>query len=271
MPLKSAYLLPHCPLLIPEIGKNNYSFFEKTEKAYQLAASEMIDNEVEILVIISPHLSSNSDSFQINVAPEMEINLKDFGYIHNKTSLDGAAVLADRAFESLKEKYKTTLSSETTLDYGSAIPALILKNLNFNPRLLVISIAKDASRDTQLEFSKELGSIIKSSPKNIAVIASGDLSHKLQQKSPGGYSPKGAKFDNKIIEILSEEETASDEIIKIDDNLVKAASECALLPIIGLLGIIDSYKFETSILAYQTEFGIGYLSAKFDILELKSE
>ena len=94
-------------------------------------------------------------------------------------------------------------------------------------------------------------------------IVSGNLSHRLKRKSPGGYSPRGSKFDNKIIEYLSEPETAIANLLKMDKRLVLDASECALRPLMIALGILENYYYEPDILAYQTDFGVGYLSLEF--------
>lgn len=265
MPLKAAYLLPHSPLLIPEIGKANHSFFDKTTKAYQAASAKIQAEKIEILIILSPHASLDKKTFQINVAPEMEVNLKEFGFIPPKTLFTGAAVLADKISEALKDEFPLHLSSESLMDYGSAITSYLLKLYGSNPRVMIISLASELEKEVQLKFSKALGKIISESEKNIAVIASGDLSHRLQKKSPGGYLAKAAKYDNRIIEIISENEAAAEEILKLDDKLRDSTGECASVPLSGLLGILSIYKFQTEIFTYQTEFGVGYLSAEFII------
>ena len=265
MPLKAACLLPHSPLLIPEIAKANYSFFKKTTEAYKEIAEKLKEEKIEVLIILSPHASLEKKSFQINVAPEMEVNLKDFGFIPPKTFFQGEAVIADKIKESLEASFPISLSSEPIMDYGSAIPAYLLNLLGLNPKVIVISPASDLDRESQVNFGLSLKEIIEKQEKNIAVLASGDLSHRLEKKSPGGYSPKASKFDNKIIEILSEEENALEEIINLDNKLTNETAECALSPITTLLGVLKGEKFNSDILAYQTEFGVGYLSVNFEI------
>jgi len=267
MPLKAVCLLPHSPLLIPEIGKANHSFFEKTTKAYQTIAEKLKEKQIELLIILSPHASLEKKSFQINVSPEMEINLKDFGFIPNKTSFQGDAVVADKIKESLENDFPIFLSSESIMDYGSAIPSYLLKNLGLNPKIIIISPASELSKEEQINFGLALRTIIDKQEKNIAVLASGDLSHRLEKKSPGGYSSKANKFDNRIIEILSEEETASEEIMNLDEKLTAETAECALSPIIILFGVLNKNKFNSEILAYQREFGIGYLSVDFELTD----
>ncbi len=269
MSLKAAHLLPHSPLLIPEIGKANHSFFEKTTQAYQKVAEELKQKEIEVLIILSPHASSDKKSFQINVSPEMEINLKDFGFIPSKASFQGEAVIADKIKESLEADFPIFLSSEATMDYGSAIPSYLLKGLGLNPKIIIISPASDLDKEEQLNFGLSLRRVIDNQDKKIAVLASGDLSHRLEKKSPGGYSAKANKFDNKIIEILSEEEETTEEILNLDEKLTAETAECALSPIITLLGVLNKNQFSSDILAYQREFGIGYLSVSFKIKDLK--
>ena len=41
MAISKVAVLPHSPLLIPEIGRSNYNFLAKTSDAYQLIAQEI--------------------------------------------------------------------------------------------------------------------------------------------------------------------------------------------------------------------------------------
>ncbi len=262
--IKSA-ILPHSPLLIPEIGRANYSFLDKTTAAYLKIATELKNLEVETLVIISPHGANQDDSFVINVAPEMEVNFQDFGFIPPKTILSGDSLLADEINNSLRDEFKIQLISDNTLDYGSAIPAYLIKNLVGDFKIIVISPATELSLDEHFKIGEGLKKIINDSEKKIAIIASSDLSHRLKKKSPGGYSPKGAKFDNKLIEYLSEPKSAALNILKMDEKLIKDAGECGLKPILILLGILNDTEIKTKILSYQTDFGVGYLSLDFEL------
>lgn len=265
MALIKTIVLPHSPLLIPEIGRANYSFLDKTTSAYKQVADDLKELEVDTLVIISPHGLIQDDTFTLNVAPEMSINLQDFGFIPPKTVLGGDSLLADQIKTGLRGEIPIQLISESILDYGSAIPAYLLKNLVGEFKIIVITPAENLGLEDHLNFGKRLQDIIKASDKKIAVLASSDLSHRLKRKSPGGYSPKGAKFDNKLIEYLSEPKTATANILKMDSKLIKDAGECGLKPILILLGILEGIPSKSRIFSYQTDFGIGYLSLEFEI------
>ncbi len=265
MALIKTVILPHSPLLIPEIGRANYSFLAKTTNAIKEIAENLKEQKVDTIVIISPHGLTQGDAFTLNVAPEMLINLQDFGFIPPKTILNGDSILADQIKNDLRGDISLQLISENILDYGSAIPAYLLKGIIGDFKIIVIIPATNLSLEEHFNLGLRLQKVIRASEKRIAVIASGDLSHRLRRTSPGGYSPKGAKFDNKLIEFLSEPKTAAANILKMDTKLIKDAGECGLKPITILLGILEGIPTKARILSYQTDFGIGYLSLEFEI------
>ncbi len=264
MALIKTIILPHSPLLIPEIGRANYSFLSKTADAYKQVGESLKNLGIETLVIISPHGLTQNNTFTLNVAPEMTINLQDFGFIPPKIILNGDSLLADQIKNAIKSDLPLQLISESVLDYGSAIPAYLFKNIIDDFKIIVLVPANNLSLADHLNLGRHLQEIIKTSDKKIAVLASSDLSHRLKRKSPGGYSPKGAKFDNKLIEYLSTPESAAENILKMDEKLIKDAGECGLKPIVVLLGLLEGIKTTARIFSYQTDFGVGYLSLEFE-------
>jgi aromatic ring-opening dioxygenase LigB subunit len=265
MALNCVALLPHSPLLIPEIGRANYDFLAKTSAAYEQIRSELTAQEINTLILISPHGPAQTESFLLNVAPEMAIDLKEFGFIPPKTILNGDALLADQIKNALRPDFPLQLASESILDHGSAIPLYLLKNFRSDFKIIVIIPANNLSREEQFKFGKKLAAVIAASDKKIAVIASGDLSHRLKKKSPGGYSPQGAEFDNKLIEYLNEPLSAATNILNMDEKLVNDAGECGLRPLLIALGVLQGIAWRPQLLAYQTDFGIGYLSFNFSL------
>ena len=263
MPLCTAALLPHSPLLVPEIGRTNQAFLAKTLAAYEAIASDLEQNSVETLVIITPHGQRTENEFIINVAPEMLPDFKAFGFIPTSAPIFGDAILADQIKNSLHPETPIFLISQPQLDYGSGVPLYIFKKRLPQIKTLIISPAEGLGLVEQAEFGAKLASVIAQRNKKIAVIASGDLSNRLKKKSPGGYSPKGAKFDNRLIELLSAGPEGRDGLLALDPRLAKDAGECGLKPLALVLGLISGLAWKTEILAYQTDFGIGYLSARF--------
>lgn len=260
MPLINTFIRPHSPLLIPEISRANYEFLAKTSATYHRLEQKLQASAIETLIIISPHGVLQDNAFTINISPELEASLKDFSFIPPRTVFKNDVLLADQFQTQLRPSFSIKLSSTKLLDYGSAIPAFLLKTYLQRQKIIVISPANELSLLDHFNFGCQLGTVIAANPKKIAALASSDLSHRLKRKSPGGYSPKGAKFDNKLIEYLNEPNQAATNILKIDDNLRQSAGECGLKPIVMLLGLLTDKNWQAKNLVYQTDFGVGYLS-----------
>ena len=263
MPLLNAAIVSHSPILIPEIGKINQQILNKTVEAYKDLARQLQGNDIETIIIISPHGQIQSDRFTINAGLDLMIDLSDFGYLGN-----GRKFKSD--FDIIGEIQKTSNSeiqivNKEKMDYGTSVPIHLLTTNMPDVKIVSITYAKDLNLEDHFLLGEVINTVIKNSAKRIAVIASGDLSHRLKKMSPAGYSPKGPKFDNKLIEYLNDPETVKTNILNMDANLIKDASECGLKSIAVLLGVLDSIPYEAKMLAYQTDLGIGYLTMDFKI------
>lgn len=263
MPILCAALLPHSPLLIPEVGKNNHKILQKTVDAYQTVIDDLKTRAIETIFLLSPHGPIQNDIFTFNTAPLFELGLGEFGFLNNK-KIAGDVALTYSIKDELKKDFKVQQITNTKLDYGSAIPLYLISEQIPNLKVVILYYS-GLSLDEHWAFGQALFSILNKQNEKIAIIASGDLSHRLKKSSPGGYSPKGAKFDNKLIEYLNNPASRRDNILNLDKNLIRDAGECGLKSIIILLGILESLNYEAQVLAYQTDFGIGYLSMNFKI------
>jgi len=102
----------------------------------------------------------------------------------------------------------------------------------------------------------------------IALIASGDLSHCLKEDGPYGFHSDGPKFDKTLIECLKNKDIEG--ILNLDTKYPEAG-ECGLRSFCFLLGFLEEYSknskqtWQTEILSYEGPFGVGYLTAKFNL------
>jgi AmmeMemoRadiSam system protein A len=95
--------------------------------------------------------------------------------------------------------------------------------------------------------------------KKVAVVASGDLAHRLTIDAPAGYSPRAKEFDEKVLSAVQELNVK--ELLKIKQELIDDAGECGLRPIFFLLGVLGGLSFSSDILSYEGPFGVGYAVA----------
>jgi MEMO1 family protein len=262
MSLVFSAIVPHPPLLIPQIGKEHIIRLDQTQKAYSKLALELEKIAPETVVIISPHGVIQNDVFTMDLRPDYIANFEEFGDFGTKINCRGNVGLAYRIKEKLETKTKLQLISQEVLDYGTSIPFyLLFKNL---PKTKIIPLYySELDNQAHFDFGTLLKKEILSSKENIAVIASGDLSHRLSKNAPGGYSARAKKFDNKIIDSLIQNKV--NDIIDIDKNLTDEAGQCGLKSILILLGIMDKIKYEPQLLSYEYPFGVGYMVMNFKL------
>ena len=70
MSILASFVVPHPPLIIPEIGRGGEKQIEETTRAYESVADMISGLQPETIVIISPHATMYSDYFHISPVVE---------------------------------------------------------------------------------------------------------------------------------------------------------------------------------------------------------
>ena len=265
MPLVFAAITPHPPVLIPEIGKDNLKKIEKTEAAMKKLEQEFYAAKPESVVVISPHGQIFADAFNINLSSGYSANFKEFGDfgVELKFKSDYMSIQEIRAADESSKNVPVVLTSKPEIDHGFSIPLYYLSQHLKNIPVIPITYS-GLNYQKHFEFGQFVYRQLAKINKRFAVVASGDLSHKLIKGAPGGYSAQGKKFDKKIVDLIKNKDIEG--ALKIDPKLVKAAGECGWRSIMVLLGIIESLNVQPEILSYEGPFGVGYLTANFKML-----
>jgi len=262
MPIVFSAFTPHPPILIPGIGKDNLNSLKKTIAAYNILTGDLYSSYCETILIISPHGPLLADIFTMNLMPEFIINFEKFGDLATKFNLKGDTGLAHKIKEELEPSAKLQLISEEYLDHGAGVPLYLLTRKL--PYLKIIPIYYSGfNLEEHFNFGQLIRAALNRIQTKVAIIASGDLSHRLTKNAPAGFSPKGAKFDKKLIEYLKADKVQS--ILKMNPKLINEAGECGLKSLVMLLGILDGLNYQPHILSYEAPFGVGYLTAEFKL------
>jgi AmmeMemoRadiSam system protein B len=253
-------ITPHPPLLIPTIGKENLARLRATENSFKKLEEDLYSSKAETIFIISPHGSFLPNSFSINLSPEYYANFEEFGDFATKQKYSGNIGLAHKIRESMETTVPLCLVSSSEIDHGISVPLFLLTA--HLPKIKIIpAYYSGLNLTAHFQFGQNLKKELMASKERIAVIASGDLSHKLNKNSPAGYSPKASRFDKKIIKHLTEKKVK--EILKFKDDYLEEVSECGLRSIVILLGIMEGVNCEPRILSYEAPFGVGYLTMNY--------
>jgi aromatic ring-opening dioxygenase LigB subunit len=258
-------LMPHPPIMIPEIGKGELNKIKNTVTAVEEAARRIKDFNPQTIVLMTPHGPAFEDAVSISVHPRLKGNFSSFGVPDVSLGFETDSLLvrhilkkADRLgvnivelTDDMAKNYRLKLE----LDHGALVPLYYLHKAGFKGQLVHISVGM-LSYEEMYTFGKAVQAAIGMVDKRVAVIASGDLSHRLTPDAPAGYSPKAAEFDRQVMEAVENVNIKS--LLEIDRDLVEAAGECGLRPIFFLMGIVGGLKATGENLSYEGPFGVGY-------------
>jgi len=255
-----AGIVPHPPILIPTVGKQNIKKLKKTVVAFDILEEELIKANPDTIIVISPHGEINFDAFSINTCQEYKANFQAFGDFSTKLSFNPDLQFINELKGKNETKLPIQLYSDKNLDHGAAIPLYYLFRKQTKAKIVPI-IYSMMSYHKHVEFGELIKETIFSLDKRYAIIASGDLSHRLSRQAPSGFSPSAKEFDKKIIQLLKKKKL--DAFLNIDQKLVEDAAECGLRSILILLGVIHKMNYEFEVLSYEAPFGVGYLVGQF--------
>lgn len=263
MSLVFACVTAHTPLLMPTIGKEGLAMIEKTKLAMQQLEQELYVSQPETLIVITPHGDALPDALSINLNSKYVTNFAEFGDLATRLEWKSEIMLIDHIREDFKDKQlPLVLNSAEHLDYGTAVPLSYLTAHLPNVRIVPL-LTSQLDVKTHYTFGKELKDEIMRSTKRIAVIASADLSHRVGENSPAGFSPKGVAFDEKIIEIFTKQNPMG--IMDLDEAWINEAQACGAKVLATFCGMMDDVRHEAKVLSYEKPFGVGYMIAQMKI------
>lgn len=253
-------ITPHPPILIPDIGKDNLRFVEKTRAAMEKLSQELYAAKPDTIIIISPHGTVLADAFALNMSPEFEIQFKEFGDLATKINLKGDIGAIHHYKEILEDKMPVVLVNEAELDHGAGVPLYFLTKALDKKKIKIVPVSYSLlDYEKHYQFGMKLQTDIINDTRRVAIIASGDLSHRLTADAPAGYSHWAKKFDETIVKKVKAKDGQG--LLKLDADFIEEAGECGLRSIIILMGILNSINYKPEIYSYEGPFGVGYLVA----------
>ncbi len=263
MPIVLGAFVPHPPVLVPNIGKENCDLFAATNSAYTTLKEHIAQKEIDTLIIISPHgAQRNQSGFRLHVPQSYKGDFKEFGDLATTVEAQSDVILGQAIKDHfLHHDMNVYYDSSAELDYGASIPLLFLapssaqKILVLNPSTLGLA--------EHFELGKELHEVLQSSSRRVGVIASGDLSHTIGDDAPGGYSPAAKQFDRAFLACLQKKK--SKKITKIDPELIASVGSCGAEVASILLGILEKMHSVPELLSYEHPLGVGYCVMEFVI------
>lgn len=257
-------MVPHPPIIIPEIGRGEEQKINETLRSYTELGREIAELAPETIVITSPHSILYADYFHISPGKSAAGSFESFSAPQVRVSVDYDTEFVDEIV-TLADQHGfpagTMGEREASLDHGTMIPLYFINKgyarLGKEPDYQVIRIG--ISGLSLLEHYA-LGALIAQASevlgRRTVFTASGDLSHYLKEDGPYGFRREGPEYDRRIMEIMGSGDFAG--LFDFDEGFLDAAGECGHRSFVIMAGAFDGINVEPRKMSYQGTFGVGY-------------
>lgn len=265
MSLKGAFIVPHPPIILPEIGCGEEKKIQKTINAYLEIARRISEIKPETIIITSPHSILYADYFHISPKEKAKGDMHRFGARHVSIEVEYdtelVQALSDEAFK-VNIPAGTLGERDPDLDHGIFVPLYFINKFYKNYRLVRVGLSGLSHLD-HYRFGKTIAKAVEKLGRNAVFVASGDLSHKLLNDGPYGFSKEGPEFDKQVTEAMGKGDFLT--FFNFDPSFCESAAECGLRSFTIMAGALDGKSLNCELLSYEGPFGVGYAVAAFEI------
>ena len=258
MSVIAAFMVPHPPMIVPAVGRGSEKQIEKTIRSYEKVADKIAMLKPETIIISSPHNVMYSDYFHVSPGAKASGSFADFGASEVSFDID-----YDEEFVNLlsNKANQTSFPAGTLgeknreLDHGTMVPLWFILQKYKEFKLVRTGLSG-------FDFFKhyEYGMMIKNTAeelnRKVVYIASGDLSHKLQDYGPYGFAEEGPIYDSRIMDVCFGARFG--ELFDFDENFCEKAAECGHKSFVIMAGALDGKAVEATQYSYEDVTGVGY-------------
>ena len=264
-------MVPHPPLIVPDIGKGSEKKVQKTIDSYERVAKEIAALSPDTIVISSPHSVMYYDYFHISPGEKTvgDFSMFDAPQVSFSESYDSELVKEiEKIAESENFPAGTKAERNPSLDHGTMVPLYFIRKAYKGGKIVRVGLS-----GLSYEAHYRLGEIIKEASqklnRKIVFVASGDLSHKLQEYGPYGFAKEGPEYDERIMDVCSR--AAFGELFDFDEDFCSRAAECGHRSFVIMAGVLDGILVKATKYSHEDITGVGYGICSFYPMGEKKE
>ena len=258
MAIQAAFMVPHPPLIVPEIGRGSEEQIRETTAAYEEAAKEIAALKPETLIITSPHSLMYADYFHISPGDGAKGSFRQFraGQVRFSETYD--TELRDvicRLAEEEDLPAGTLGEKDPDLDHGTMVPLWFIRKHYAGGKILRIGLS-GLPLSEHYRLGQLIARAVEETGRNAVFVASGDLSHKLKPDGPYGFAPEGPQYDDRLLDACGR--AAFGELLDFDETFCEKAAECGHRSFVIMAGALDGLRVKAKVLSHQDVTGVGY-------------
>lgn len=260
MSVACAVLMCHAPIVIPQIAGTRGKACATTTSSMRKAARALCAHEPDLVVLVSPHAPRQRTRWGLAYDPHIEGSFARFGHHGIALSFTGAPEAARAIAQAAAAEGLSTAPSVTgqDLDHGALVPLYFLHEAGYAGRVLLVALPYPGT-DTEPRFGAAVRAASEALGERWAVLASGDMSHRLTEDAPSGYDALGVEFDRAFVSHLTRGDLRS--ALAVPEELADRAAEDVLQSTAVAAGAVDFDSRGSRVFSYEGPFGVGYCEA----------
>ena len=268
MAILGAFIVPHPPLIIPDVGRGGEKQIEKTIRAYEQVADEVAALQPETIIISSPHAVMYSDYFHISPGASATGDFSmfraknvRFEETYDEPLVQEICRLADT--DHFPAGTEGQRRGDQKLDHGTMIPLYFIRQKYTDFKIVRIGLSGLSLQD-HFRLGQMIRQAVDSLDRRAVYVASGDLSHKLQSYGPYGFAPEGPQYDSRLMEVFasagdcSSSPTDLSALLDFDEHFLNEAAECGHRSFVMMAGALDGMDLDIKVLSHEDVTGVGY-------------
>lgn len=260
-----AAVVPHSPLFHKGIGADVSASLKDAHTALEEVYEDLYATHPDTIVLISDHPIGYQEHVTVQVQDPIRFDLSEFGDFSLRSTISpDLQIIDDLQRHMRKEGHPITLDSVDALSFSAAIPLQPILAQLPSVRLVAISPPSKTSASDLYELAQDIKEVLSRSSRRVAILAAGDGSHALTDRSPHTPTKEGKEFDHYMEHILSNRNTSS--LLNLDPELVKNAHQAMYEQVVMLFGCIRELQAETKLHGYYSPFGVGYFIASYQLI-----
>lgn len=255
--ISGAFMVPHPPMIIPEIGRGEERRIQDTIDAYHEVGRRIADLKPETIVLISPHQIMYADYFHISPGKGAKGDFGQFGagQVKMEATYDTEFVeTLCKLAEAGDLSAGTEGERDRRLDHGTMVPLYFI-NQYWNEYRLVRLGLSGFSLAAHYALGQRIRETAEILEKNVALIASGDLSHRLKEEGP--------EYDRSIMDVMGNGDFG--KLLEFPEDFCEKAGECGHRSFTVMAGALDRTGVLSRRLSYEGPFGVGYGICAYEI------
>lgn len=259
MSIAAAALMCHAPIVVPVIGGARGGDCAVTTRAMRSVAADVVAQAPDVLVLISPHAPRQRRTWGVSADATLHGDFRRFGHAELSVALPGApgAARSLAAAASRVELEVTDLPADD-LDHGATVPLWFLAEAGLRAPTLLVALPYPGA-GSEARFGRLLRDVAAARGERWAVVASGDMSHRLRPGAPGGYHPRAHEFDDAFVaHVRAADYTRA---VAPDEALQELAGEDVVQSTAVAVAAVNGAARGARVYAYERPFGVGYMEA----------